>query len=237
MPFATARSLYRASLRYDCAILASEGSWDGCNNLLANALNLYDAGQATHFAMLHADISADEGWVDVLYDELRRLRADLVSAVVPIKDHRGVTSCGVIDPKNQWNPLKRFTMREVFELPETFDAADAGFPGYGLLHNDGCMLLDLANPLFRARDEQGVLKASFDFPRQVIYRDGHYDVRAESEDWYFSRMLHELGARSYITRKAKLVHVGNQVFSNALPWGSYAEGDEDTAGRWKAAQA
>lgn len=234
MPFATARSLYRGSLKYDCAILANEGSWDGMNALLANALNLYRQGQATHFAMLHCDIAAEEGWLDVLYDELRRLGADMVSAIVPIKDHRGVTSSGIIDPNDRWHPLKRFTMREVFDLPETFDAADAGYAEEGLLHNDGCMMLDLASPCFQARAGD-VIRASFDFPRQIVWNadKGLYEVRCESEDWYFSRILKELGAKTYITRKVQLVHVGTQTFTNAIPWGSYRRGDDDSAGKWR----
>ncbi|MGD0781228.1 MAG: hypothetical protein ABSA30_00050 [Candidatus Aminicenantales bacterium] len=252
MSFETARALYRGTQRHDLALLVSVGSWDGFNSLWANALNLAAAGEATHFAMLHADVAPQEGWLDILADELDRLQADLVSAIVPLKDARGVTSSGIGDPCDPWHPLKRFTMRELFAgeapnpkseirnkseiqnpkskiLPETFDAADAGFPGGILLHNDGCMMADLRNPIFRQENPDGTLIADFQFPRQV-YRDlsdGLLHVRGESEDWYFSRKLHELGARTYVTRKVRLVHVGSHAWTNAVAWGTY-EHDQDT---------
>ena len=38
-----------------------------------------------YFAMLHADIGPEPGWLDVLINELTRLKAGVVSATVPIK--------------------------------------------------------------------------------------------------------------------------------------------------------
>ena len=75
MSFETARALYRGTQRHDLALLVSVGSWDGFNSLWANALNLAAAGEATHFAMLHADVAPQEGWLDILADELDRKSA------------------------------------------------------------------------------------------------------------------------------------------------------------------
>ena len=236
MSLATARSLYRASNR-DYKIVASQGGWYGFNDLLASVLNLHAAGQATHFCMLHADIECEDFWVDVLVDEVDRLHADLISVAVPIKDFRGVTSCGIQDPTDRWHPLKRFTMREIYDLPETFGAAEAGYPGMGLLHNNGCFCLDLRSSLFHELDEQGVLKARFDFPREVFRGpSGAYDCRGESEDWYFSRAIHDLGAKTFITRKVKLTHCGGHSFPNTSAWGIY-DSDEDSEARRAAANA
>jgi hypothetical protein len=233
MSYETARALYRGTQRHDLALLLSVGSWDGFNNLWASALNLAEAGQATHFAMLHADIAPEEGWLDLLADELDRLGADLVSVAVPLKDGRGVTSSGIGDPADPWHPYRRFTVRELFDssLPETFSAADAGHPGGIFLHNDGCWMCDLRQEAFRSTDAEGRLIADFHFPREVFRdgADGKFKVRAESEDWYFSRKLHELGIKSYITRKVRLTHAGGYAFSNVLPWGTYRH-DLDTPG-------
>ena len=175
------------------ALLLSVGSWDGFNNLWASALNLAEAGQATHFAMLHCDIAAEEGWLDILAEELERFDADMISAIVPLKDARGVTSSGIADPADRWHPLRRFTMCECFRLPETFSAADAGHKGACLLHNDGCWMADLRQEKFRREYPDGRLVADFQFPREIFRdpADGKFHVRAESEDWFFSRRLFE----------------------------------------------
>ena len=233
LSYETARALYRGSAKHDVALLLSVGSWDGFNNLWASALNLAEAGQATHFAMLHCDIAAEEGWLDILAEELERLDADMISAIVPLKDARGVTSSGIADPADRWHPLRRFTMCECFRLPETFSAADAGHEGACLLHNDGCWMADLRQEKFRREYPDGRLVADFQFPREIFRdpADGKFHVRAESEDWFFSRRLFELGVKSYLTRKVRLTHAGGYSFSNVLPWGSYQHDQDTPAGR------
>jgi hypothetical protein len=41
----------------------------------------------------------------------------------------------------------------------------------------------------------------------------------EPEDWYFSRLCHELSLRVGATRKIRVGHQGQMVFGNAHPWG------------------
>ena len=124
-------------------------------------------------------------------------------------------------------------MREVCELPMTFNAATFGYEGWPLVHNTGCFACDLRNPLFSATEDDGTAKIFFDFPSMVYQdRDGVFSNRRESEDWYFSRKLHELGGKSAITRRVRLNHRGVMDFNNYEPWGSYTDGDKDTASKW-----
>lgn len=210
--------------------------WDDFNACWCDALNAYERGEVTHFAMLHADIAPQPGWLDVLLEELDRRELDLVSAVAPIKDYRGLTSSGIGDPADRWRPFRRFTVREVCAMPETFTAAEVGYADKYLLHNTGCWACDLRNPLFRQTDAEGTLRCFFDFPRRS-YRDpdsGAFAIACESEDWYFSRQIAALGARTAITRKVRLAHRGAADFPNNAPWGRQ-EHDEDTAYKWRPA--
>jgi predicted O-methyltransferase YrrM len=227
-----------------CAVLQLVGSrhrihttnsgngWDDFNAVWAQALNAAEVGEVTHFCMLHSDVAPQGQWLDILLDELDRLDLDMVSAISPIKDSRGVTSSGIGDPQNRWEPFRRFTMQEVCGFPETFDAASVGYEGWPLLHNTGCWVCDLRKPLFFETDDDKTLKAYFDFPSRVHRgEDGLFTNARESEDWYFSRCLTELNAKTAITRKVRLSHRGFIDYTNWEPWGKF-EHDEDTERKW-----
>lgn len=236
--WAAMQGVYTSSYHHEWSLSNSGSGWDDMNKLWAEALNSAEQGEITHFAMLHSDIGPDAGWLDTLLAECDRLDADLISVPAPLKDHRGVTSSGIGDPRNPWGPFKRFTVRELLEMPETFDQADVGFAGYPLLHNTGCWVADLRKPLFYQADANGQLVADFNFPLTIM-RDpetGRWTHRRESEDWYFSRKLHQLGAKTFITRKVRLVHHGGGSFRNDQAWGAYQNGDEDTKQHWAPAE-
>jgi hypothetical protein len=212
---------------------AAAGNFDG---LWCAALNAFEHDEITHFAMLHSDVfPQDHGWLDVMLEEMDRLGVLLVSAPVAIKDLRGLGSAGVGNPDTPWAPLRRFTVREVLALPESFTAADAGYAGHALLHNNGCWVADLRDPRWREVDAAGNLLASFNFPRRCHREaaNGRWTTDGESEDWYFSRRLHELGITSAITRRVRLAHRGTVDFPNWVPFGIYQNGDEDTAPMWR----
>lgn len=215
-------------------------SWDNFNHLWVQALNLIGDG-VTHFAMLHADVAPVESefrWLDVLLSEMDRLDLDLVSCAIAIKDWpilRGLTSCGIGDPGDEWHPYKRLTVRETLAIGKTFNAADLGYDGWPLLHNNGLWVADLRKPLFRKTDERGTLRAFFNFPKQVYLdpADGKFKVNGFSEDWWFSMRLWELGAQTAICPQIKIDHVEGRVrWPNYLPWGTYTDGDEDTRYKW-----
>jgi hypothetical protein len=174
------------------------------NALLCDAMNRRDEG-ITHFLLMHADISPVEGgWIQTMIDEMERTGADVLSAIVPLKDTRGVTSTAL--DTDLWTP-RRYTMHEIMALPETFTADN-------LLVNSGLMLVRfqgdwLEDVHFQMRD--AILKDE----------DGKYRAVCESEDWSMSRQLHRLGRKVFATRKIKLHHEGgSQPFPNYSAWGT-----------------
>lgn len=232
--FGSAQGLLTATLgRHGVQILNSGNSWDNFNVLWAAALNAFEQGSATHFAMLHTDVIPQAGWLDTLLEELDDRKADLCSAVIPIKDSRGATTTGIGDPRDSWTPFRRFTVREMLSMPETFSASEVGYDGWPLLHTSGLWVADLSRDVFRQTGPDGSLYAIFEFQRRIARRDdGKWEVACESEDWYFSRRLWELGANTIVTRKVSLRHKGAVEYANDEPWGSFENGDEATRHKW-----
>jgi hypothetical protein len=193
------------------------------NGWWLDALNLYQHGDATlnippgrvnYAAMIHSDVSADWGWLDVMLAELQRLDGDAISAVVPFRDSSGLTSIG-IDAKNG-DPFapRRFTMKEIMKLPETFSAADTDMPDGTLLINNGLCLCRMDRPY---ADHPECL---FDFKIRKTVLDGHRFVEQESEDWRWSRFLQSQGAKYFATRKTKLRHIGEEGYPNFQAFGA-----------------
>jgi predicted O-methyltransferase YrrM len=217
--------------------------WDDFNALWARALNRYESGEITHIAMLHSDITPQAGFIDILMDEMEESDVDMISVACPLKDRRGVLNCGIGITSNRWGAWRRLTMRELVKLPPTFSLNDLKKRGYCgashddkvLLHNTGCFIVDLRKPVFRKTDSNNDLVAWFDFPTR-IRRDGpsgKWINMRESEDWFFSRQLHQLEANTRITRKVTLTHEGKGEYPNNEVWGTYENGDEDTKELWK----
>ncbi len=221
--------------------------WDDFNALWARALNRAALGEITHFAMLHSDVSPQPGWVDLLLDELEETKSDLISVACPLKDGRAVLSCGVGDLDNPWGAWRRLTVTESLSLPPSFDLTtlrQRGFCGTPeqqatkyLLFNTGCWVCDLRSSVFHATDADGNLLAWFDFPTRVRKdkESGIYHNLRESEDWFFSRRLHMLGAKTLVTRKVRLGHEGKHAYRNDEAWGTWTE-DEHTRLFWKPEQ-
>lgn len=206
--------------------------WDDMNRLWCWALNQAAIGKITHFAMLHSDILPSPGWIDLLIDELDERKADYISAIAALKDENGLTSCGIGDANDPWNVYRRFTMTELMEMPETFTAADTPHPDKYLLHNTGCWVADLRNPLWRTTDTNNCLVADFAFPiRGRLLPTGEIIHERESEDWHFSRMIAGLGLKTLATRRVSTIHFGTKGFRNDHKWG-VMEHDEVTRVRW-----
>jgi hypothetical protein len=233
-----ARGALNASKNHEAKILWHGGSLlaAGFNHLYCSALNMFNAGEITHFAMLHADISPCSFWLDILVEEMDRLSADFVSTVVPIKDERGLTSTGVGLFGVDWNPVRRFTMSEIMELPETFSISDTSYPEHVLLHNSGCWLADLRNPLFHAEDADGVGIVSFTIRDRILKKADTWEYQVEPEDWYFSRRLYDQNARTFATRKVSVNHVGHSMYPNDRAWGTQKV-DEQIRELWEVVDA
>lgn len=185
------------------------------NALWCDALNFVHRGQRVdYFAMQHADVEPQDWWLDTLIDEMESRDLDMLGVVVPIKDPHGLTSLALDRPDGDtWRPYARLTMTEVFRLPETFTSEDVGHP---LLLNTGLWVCRF--------DQSWVKKVHFTINDRIVFhkqRD-RYVPECEPEDWYFSRLCHELKLRIGATRKISLKHRGPVDFPNTHAWGDQA---------------
>jgi len=239
-----ARAMYRFATEPGSGLTLTEGNAGGSllartfNQLWGTAISNAARGSVTHFAMMHADIeplaytddnqSKRQWWLDILLDEMERTNADVIGVVSPIKDQRGLTSIAVDNPVDPWQVSRRLTMREILELPGTFDAADltrAGLnpDGSPILVNTGMMLVDLRKPwIFETEEDGQTLKAHFEIDDRITWdaKQKMACVQVIPEDWKFSRQAHAAGAKVCATQKVKLHHRGEIAYDNHLPWGS-----------------
>jgi len=186
----------------------------GFNQLWCLALNEAVEKGLTHFAMIHADIEPPPGWLDAMIDELEAKRLDVLSAAVPLKDPRGLTSTALVSGDGDpWQVHCRLSLAEVHRLPETFTPADVG--GRKLLLNTGLWVCRF--------DLKWAELVHFTINDRIVRgADGKYAAEVDSEDWDMSRKLNALGLKLGCTRKIPVDHRGQFVFSNAAPWGAWA---------------
>lgn len=231
--YGAAQGLFRASWSHKVKVDVSESSLlaKAFNTLWCNALNRAEAGDITHLAFLHTDIAPCDGWIDILIEEMEKHGASFCSAISPIKDPRGLTSTGLGEPGLSWSPLRRFSMAEVAEFPTTFDAESIGHPGKVLLLNSGCWVADLRDRQFFARGTDNEARVFFTINDRVVCEDGTWVAQVESEDWFFSRRMHELGIKAVATRAVSLKHMGVAAYPNDVVWGTL-EHDEDLRPLW-----
>ncbi len=189
------------------AQLAYDTTW-------AAAINLYNEGEITHFCRLDCDVvPTHHNWLGVLIGELKKHDADIMSAVVPLKDERGFTSTSVDDTGDKWNP-RIITMTEVMDRPETFTDPR-------ILVNTGLYVVDLSKPWVHAMNEDGSLACSHHMRNKIVQgASGRWEPRMRSEDWELSRDMRKIGAtRQYATRKVHLFHEQPQ-YRNWEAWGT-----------------
>lgn len=221
---AAGRALWNACENMkSCVVYYSNGSLlaSNFNQLWCMALNLVHQGERVdYFAMLHDDVAPENGWLDALIDELEAKQLDILGAVVPIKDGRGMTSLALHKPNDNWMPFARLSMHDVYELPETFTSEDIGHP---LLLNTGCWV---------ARwNQEWCRKVHFEINDRIVFNTAvnRYQAQTEPEDWQFSRLCHEMKLKIGATRKIALTHQGETEFTNTRPWGSQAFDRESVA--------
>jgi SAM-dependent methyltransferase len=209
-----ARGFYRASRTLDVRLHQTESSLlaHNMNRLWCWALNTAHKGDPVHyFAMQHSDIEPEDFWLDKLAALLDETGLDVLGVVAPIKDQRGVTSTAVARPDTNWRVAHRLTMREVHRLPETFTSADVGGP---LLLNTGLWVCRF--------DEAWAKKVHFEINDRIYWDPTRkeYTPEVEPEDWFVSRLFHELGLKVGCTRAVELGHRGAALFGNTNPWGT-----------------
>ena len=203
------------------------------NSLWAQALDAFEAGEIDAFAMIHADVAAEPGWLDKLYAEMRTTDADVISAVIPIKNNTGLTSTAVDDTGDPMI-VRRLTMREIERLPTTFGDAEVGGP---ILLNTGLWLARLG-PWCLREEEDGTSFFCFELRHRI--RRNHNGKRYASlwpDDWELSRRLHSVGLKLQATTAAMLIHHGEQGFPNfGAPWGWGEDIQNGPNAPWRIAQ-
>lgn len=185
------------------------------NELWCDALNEREECGFTHFCMLHNDVVPMHFWLDVLMEEMEKYNLDVISAVVPIKNSLGLTSCGLDTPGNPWG-VRRLTLHEIFELPETFTAQDVPYRenDQDLLLNTGCWLMRF--------DEPWVEGLCFRQQDRIVFHTptNKYAAESISEDWDFSRQLIARGCRVGATRKVPVIH-DRPEYHTKHAWGEW----------------
>lgn len=177
-----------------------------------HALNLREKEGLTHFLMIHSDVRPidNDDWFDTLLGEMEKNQGEVISAIIPIKDERGLTSTAI--DTHPWRPVRISMKQAIEQLPESWTTP-------GLLFNTGLMLVDMR------RD--WVEKICFTV-RDKIEKDpktGLWQAYAQPEDWDFSRQCRALGVRCIVTRAVKVQHFGNKRFNNYEPWGDEKDTD------------
>ncbi len=190
-----------------------------CNHnvLWSMAIDRYEAGEIDAFALIHADIGAEPGWLDVLNEEREKVGADVISAVVPIKDDRGLTSTSVDDTGDDWL-WRRLTFTNIHAMPKTFTDADVGGP---LCLNTGLMLVKFG-PWCLKESSPGYLDIRFRFEHAIRKEsNGKRRVLFKPDDWLLSRQFREAGLKLAATRQVCLNHCGGdfQWNNQAEPYG------------------
>lgn len=195
------------------------GSLLACNfnQLWCSALNRKHRGEdIAYFAMLHddvgpLDVGPDKFWLDILIDELENRNLDVLSVAVPIKDRRGITSMALRHPTEDWLPYCRLSMRDIFQLPETFTADD--IDGRPLMLNTGCWVCRF--------DMRWATQVHFSIEDRIVWNEAceRYQAQTVPEDWHFSMQCHSLGLKIGATRKVRLHHRGEMDFTNVHAWG------------------
>lgn len=174
------------------------------NQLWCKALNHRREWGLTHFLMLHGDVVPEPGWVLTMLDEMDRLQADVLSAIVPIKDHRNLTSTAILNSHAApFTEPTKLSVRDLAGLPLSFDAS--AFPGNTLLANTGLLLVDFTKPW--------VENVWFEIDDRILRDpDGTFRVWTLPEDWNFSLQAAEQGARVFVTQILSLGHFGRHYW-------------------------
>lgn len=211
--------------RHHSSLLAN-----GFNRLLMEAFN---SGPWDLFCLLHADVvprlhkrAAGYGfWLDVMVRDLYGNGLDALHVPAAVKDSRGImsTAIGRKDYKEQWNHVKKLSVRELGLLPKVFTFRDCErcldltcFDKHEelcLLPNTGCMLVRL--DVLREHRFPG-----FAFQDELHWgADGKVEAGTVPEDWHFGRWCAHAGLKVGGTTNLATSHYGPHEFVSDQDWG------------------
>lgn len=212
------KSLRTASIGRFTGVVAEVDMDCGClvhnfNSLLTAGLNWRDEGKATHLAMIHSDVMAERGWVDLLAEEMAKINAVAISAVVAIKDpDDDRTSTAVGSKANPWEAKRYVRIRDKDRMPVTFTGKDVcrpSDPDEVLLINTGLMLIDLRHPFWDT--------FTFQVHAAILEKDGKRFPIFRPEDWEMSRELDKAGLTYASTWRPYAEHIGSKTWPNRPP--------------------
>lgn len=179
------------------------------NELWCDALNAEP--RADVFCMMHDDVIPANGWLDTMIDELESTGADILSAVIPIKDLRGMSSTAVMDKDTGY--VRRISMTESVSLPQTFDTKMAGYDNHHMLINTGLWVCRLGQHWNK--------EVCFTVRDRIIHGpDGKFYAQGMSEDWMFGLWASKRGLKVMATTKVPVKHSGNFEFPSGK-WGNW----------------
>jgi hypothetical protein len=180
------------------------------SSFLNHSFNMYwcealnQTPRPTRWAMHHADMSAEPGWLDTLLEIMDEHQADVVSCVAAIKDSSGDTNAAVITSSDEKNTsLRRLKVTECNGLPDVFSSEHVGGP---LLVNTGLWVVRFDRPW--ADEFPG-----FSFNNTIVRRpDGKYEAQCLSEDWKFSMWAHAKKLKVLATTRVATYHYGTKAW-------------------------
>lgn len=192
-----------------------------CFNIMyGNALNLqFEGVPITRFVMLHNDVAPENlSWLDTLLQDMDDQKADLVSAVSPVKNNSQFVSIAHYDPSAVWGIGHQLSLKDVAKLPQVFGDKDNRF-----LVNTGCMVIDLTKSWRHTVNADNELICAFNIKSALVQtveaKGVRYRSRTLTEDWGFSAALHRLHAKVCATRRIRLKHYDR----NGRGWPNYIE--------------
>ena len=159
----------------------------------------------THFAMIHADVAAEDWWADKMIAIMEERHLDVLSGIIPIKATNGDTSTALDGPDG----VRRLNLfADLRDKPPTFTPRDCKkwWGNDKLLVNTGLLVIRLAalNPN----------RQYFSFEDRIVKNGDTYEATNFPEDWMFSRRLRRAGVRYGATRDVQIFHTGVWVWSN-----------------------
>lgn len=182
------------------------------NDLWCFAMNHRDAGNITHFAMIHADVEPEIGWLDLLAKELHDRELTVLSAIIPIKKDKDLEpdtpmSTGLGNRHDPWgdNNLFRRSSRET--MPPTITPADVCGPNDVLLINTGLWIADLRHPAWDRFP-------GFNVHARVRKGPKGWVAAQRTEDWEFARWLDSEGVPYGATWLVEVGHKGGGLWRN-----------------------
>lgn len=183
------------------------------NTFLTLALNAQlDGEDITHWGMLHSDVVPDDGFFDIIMEDLLEHDADFMGAIIPIKDRTAITSTGYLEKGEMWEVDRRLVLRDLEKFgmrKQILMASDIG-PGV-LLANTGCCMMRF--------DQEWRKELLFTVQDRIIMKDGRYVPQVIPEDWNLCKRLHEMGCKVMVSRQVALSHYGDNDWSNRSAWG------------------